>query len=80
MTSARAFQREQMCLDVIAMRKHRCKRWGDIEIDLAPDVPEEPTQPSISPEERERRAREERRAIAMRSSGGPVRRLSGDRE
>lgn len=41
-----------------------------------PDTDEDrDTQPSISPQERERRARLEQRALVSRSSGGPVRRL-----
>ncbi len=36
------------------------------------------TQPSISPQERERRARLERRDLVARSSGGPVRRLDAE--
>lgn len=38
------------------------------------------TQPSITPQERERREREARRDIASRASGGPVPRLSAENE
>lgn len=60
--------------------------WSDddtlVRLCLNPDaaiaVVDSETQPSISPQERERLAREERRALASRSSGGPVLRLNGD--
>lgn len=43
-----------------------------------PDLPQEEPQQSESPAEREQRARDQRRAIASRASGGPVPKLSGD--
>lgn len=46
-----------------------------VKLGSAPLTEETLTQPSLSPEERERRMREERKLVASRASGGPVRRL-----
>ncbi len=43
-----------------------------------PTVPDTETQPSISPQERQRRERLERRDLVVRSSGGPVLKLDAD--
>lgn len=46
---------------------------------LSPAVDDDRTQPTTtSPQELERQQREQRRALASRASGGPVRRLSED--
>ena len=45
---------------------------------LPPDDDREDPAKSMSPQERQRRERLERRAIAERASGGPVRRLDAE--
>ena len=45
---------------------------------VASTTPERETQPSITPQERERRERQQRRDLTQRSSGGPVMRIDGD--
>ncbi len=63
------------------MRDLGVTRWGDIELGPAPtsdvesddNMAQQPTAAQL-----EQRAREERRRVALASSGGPLRRLADD--
>lgn len=61
---------------------HQDGTLAHVELDAAPQPQTDTeTQPStiLSPQERERRERIERREIASRASGGPVLRLDAER-
>lgn len=64
-----------------AMREERASKWGDIEIELPPVLPEpEQPKPVESLEKQEARRRELARRMAMSASGSLLRRIADSEE
>lgn len=62
-------------LAVSAMRRLGVVRWDGIELGPAPSTDAPIEQPHVSPEDREKQERADRRSVALAASGGLVKAL-----